>query len=84
MNVVPFPLLTQPCFVFQGDGFDRVPALTMARSMLLDLFRGVQVNGINLGGLDRVMFATHVGDDLLVVRQYQIKLKRSGTKVHWM
>lgn len=67
--------------MFQGDGFDRIPALTMARSMLLDLFRGAQVPNINLAGLDRVMFVTHVGDDLVVVRQYRIKLKRSGTKV---
>lgn len=53
----------------------------MARSMLLDLFRGAQVPNINLGGLDRVMFVTHVGDDLVLLRQYRIKLKRSGTKV---
>lgn len=38
----------QPCFVFVGDGFDSNPELKMAKSLLLDFFRGRQIDAINL------------------------------------
>ncbi len=38
----------QPCFVFVGDGFDSKSELKMAKSLLLDFFRGRQIDAINL------------------------------------
>jgi ribosome production factor 2 len=33
----------QPCILFVGEKFESVPALKMARSLVLDMFRGEQV-----------------------------------------
>ena len=40
--------LVQPCFVFVGEGFESNPDLRMAKSLLLDFFRGRQIDAINL------------------------------------
>lgn len=70
----------KPCFVFVGEGFDNNPELKMAKSLLLDFFRGRQIDAINLKGLDHVMFVAATGDRLLL-RQYAIAFKRSGAQV---
>lgn len=41
-------VLMQPCFVFVGEGFENNPDLRMAKSLLLDFFRGRQIDAINL------------------------------------
>lgn len=38
----------QPAFVFAGDAFETDPELKLAKSMLLDFFRGRTVEHINL------------------------------------
>ena len=40
--------VVQPCFVFVGEGFENNPDLRMAKSLLLDFFRGRQIDAINL------------------------------------
>ena len=40
--------MVQPCFVFVGEGFESNPDLRMAKSLLLDFFRGRQIDAINL------------------------------------
>lgn len=67
--------------VFVGDKFDSDPDYKLAKSILLDFFRGLQVDTINLAGLDRVMVVVAIGDKDLLIRQYSIKFKKSGTKV---
>ena len=67
--------------VFCGEKFESVPALKLAKSLLLDTFRGLQVDHINLAGLDRVLVATAVDDTHLLLRQYVIKMKKSGTRI---
>lgn len=50
--------------------------------MLLDFFRGRQVDALNLKGLDRVVFVTCLpGSKTIMFRQYSVKLKRSGEVV---
>jgi ribosome production factor 2 len=71
----------KPCFVFLGDGFDSVPELKTAKSLLLDFFRGQQVDNINLAGLDHVIFVTPQSPKLLLLRQYSIVFKKSGTRI---
>lgn len=51
------PLPAQPLIVFVGEKFESVPALQLAKSLLLDMFRGEQVDRINLAGIDRVVMA---------------------------
>lgn len=51
---------SKPAFVFAGDGFTTRGDLAAVKSMLLDYFRGREVQHLNLSGLDRVVFVTHV------------------------
>lgn len=52
---------------------------TQVRSLLLDYFRGQQVESINLKGLDRAIFVSYLPDSKRVLfRQYHIKHKKSG------
>mmetsp|Transcript_40412 Transcript_40412/g.89773 ORF Transcript_40412/g.89773 Transcript_40412/m.89773 type:complete len:340 (-) Transcript_40412:2490-3509(-) len=71
----------KPCIIFVGEKFESVPHLKQLRSLLLDFFRGLQVDQINLAGLDRIIMAVAPEDNQLLLRQYTIKLKKSGTKV---
>lgn len=47
-SVAKLRVCVQPCFVFVGEQFDNVPEFRLAKSLLLDLFRGRVVDGINL------------------------------------
>ncbi|PSC75116.1 ribosome production factor 2-like protein [Micractinium conductrix] len=72
----------KPCFVFVGDVFEADPVMRQVKSLLLDYFRGRQVESINLAGLDRVMFVTqHPETKHVLLRQYTVKYKKSGTRV---
>jgi len=77
----------KPSFIFVGDAFESDPKLQQVRSLLLDFFRGRQVEQINLKGLDRVIFVTHSPVDpsserrVVLFRQYSVKYKKSGTRV---
>lgn len=71
----------KPCIVFAGDRFETVPELRLLKSLLTDLFRGPQVDNINLAGVDRVVAAYAVDDKTAVLRQYCLKYKKSGSQV---
>lgn len=78
----------KPAFVFYGEAFDSDPAMRHVRSLFLDYFRGRQVEGLNLKGLDRIVFVTHEppppGASTLarvLFRQYAIRMKKSGTRI---
>ncbi len=73
--------MLQPAILFAGERFESNPQFALARSLLLDFFRGLQVSTINLAGLDRVIMATAASDDTVLLRQYAIRLKKWGTKV---
>lgn len=49
----------KPSFVFVGEAFESNPVLKQTRTLLLDYFRGRQIEHLNLKGLDRVIFVTH-------------------------
>ena len=40
--------MVQPCMVFAGEQFENDPDFKLAKSMLLDMFRGRVVEKINL------------------------------------
>ncbi|KAF6250832.1 Brix domain-containing protein [Scenedesmus sp. NREL 46B-D3] len=73
----------KPAVLFVGERFDSEPDFKMAKSMLLDMLRGRQVEQVNLAGLDRVVVAYAAGasERSLLLRQYRIAFKKSGTKV---
>jgi ribosome production factor 2 len=80
----------KPAFVFVGDSFDSDPVLRQVRSLFLDFFRGIQVDNINLKGLDRLIFMTHLPcgqpgapglSHKLLFRQYAVRFKKSGTRI---
>lgn len=71
----------KPCVIFVGEKFESEPPLKQLRSTLLDFFRGEQVDGVNLAGIDRVIMATAVSSEKVLLRQYTIKFKKSGTKL---
>ncbi|EFJ42816.1 hypothetical protein VOLCADRAFT_107061 [Volvox carteri f. nagariensis] len=71
----------KPCVIFVGEKFESVPALALAKSLLLDMFRGEPVDKINLAGIDRVLMAVAEGDTRLQLRQYSIRFKKSGTRI---
>lgn len=53
---------SKPCFAFLGDAFESKPELAHLKEMLLDFFRGEEVETINVGGLDRVFVCAAAGD----------------------
>jgi len=71
---------SKPCLVFLGDGFETDATLRLAKSLLLDLFRGRVVPNVNLKGLDRVLLCTAVGQRVLV-RQCTTRFKKSGGRL---
>mmetsp|Transcript_22064 Transcript_22064/g.61231 ORF Transcript_22064/g.61231 Transcript_22064/m.61231 type:complete len:328 (-) Transcript_22064:163-1146(-) len=70
----------KPMFVFAGDKFDNVMEYKMMKSLLLDLFRGQEVDRVNLKGLDNVIFVAAAAGRVMF-RVYAVSLKKSGTKV---
>lgn len=70
----------QPCVLFVGEKFESVPALKLAKSLLLDFFRGEHVESINLAGVDRVLMAVAEDDERISLRQYSIRFKKSGSR----
>lgn len=85
----------KPAFVFAGQEFTTSKALIQAKSLLLDFFRGRQVDNINLKGLDRVIYVSYAEDERvaatrsldddvapkIVFRQFAVRYKKSGTDV---
>ncbi|GIL86717.1 hypothetical protein Vretimale_19811 [Volvox reticuliferus] len=71
----------KPCIVFVGEKFESVPAMALAKSLLLDMFRGEPVDKINLAGVDRVVMAVAMDDARLQLRQYSVRFKKSGTRI---
>ncbi|KAF8067235.1 choline monooxygenase [Scenedesmus sp. PABB004] len=73
----------KPAVLFVGERFESEPDFKLAKSMLLDMFRGQQVESVNLAGLDRVVvaYAAGGGERGLLLRQYRLAYKKSGTKV---
>jgi ribosome production factor 2 len=78
----------KPAFIFTGQQFTTHPALIQAKSLLLDFFRGRQIEHLNLKGLDRVIYVSYVmspgggdGNPILIFRQFAVKYKKSGTTI---
>ncbi|KAG9283961.1 hypothetical protein G9A89_005468 [Geosiphon pyriformis] len=77
----------KPCFIFNGDLFDRSELHKKFKNMLLDLFHGKTVKSVNLSGLEHVISVTagpQKGDDsatsVIYFRVYTVQTKKSGQR----
>lgn len=71
---------SKPCLAFIGGEFESRPELALVKSILLDTFRGAEVDCLNLAGLDRAFVVVAV-DDKIFLRHCAIRLKKSGTTI---
>lgn len=74
---------SKPCFVFQGPHFETEAGMKLLKSTLLDCFRGREVSTVNLRGIDRAIVCTASAPDQVHLRQYSIRLKKSGSWLPW-
>jgi ribosome production factor 2 len=85
----------KPLFIFQGAAFDSNNNLKLLKSLILDFFRGEELEKINLAALDRIIIITAVdnssenslnteGNDStncsVYFRHCGVLLKKSGSK----
>lgn len=71
---------SKPMMVFKGEGFESNPDLMAFKSILLDFFRGEQIEKINLAGLSRVIVCTAAPSGTVHFRHYGVIFKKSGTR----
>lgn len=71
---------SKPMFVFQGDGFETDPDLATLKSVVLDMFRGEELDKVNLAGLSRVVVLTAMPSGLVHFRHYGVSFLKSGTR----
>lgn len=73
---------SKPCLTFNGDLFDSDEDFMKAKSLMMDFFRGQELQQVNLNGLDHVISFTADSDKRkLYMRVYMIKMMKSGTRV---
>jgi ribosome production factor 2 len=70
----------KPCMIFQGDVFEHDLDMRRAKNMLLDFFRGEEIEKLALTGLQNVIVVTGHGKQLHI-RVYMVRMMKSGTKV---
>jgi len=72
----------KPCFLFCGDLFERSSSHSLFKSIILDFYRGSEVDQIDLTGLDRIISLTaDPTANMITWRVYNIVLKKSGIKL---
>lgn len=68
---------SKPAFVFEGAAFENDLDMRLLKSMLLDLFRGAEVDAVSLAGLERVIVCTAVAGKCYF-RHYSTTFSKSG------
>ncbi|KAJ3004064.1 rRNA-binding ribosome biosynthesis protein rpf2 [Thoreauomyces humboldtii] len=72
----------RPLLVFSGDAWESTDELRTLRSILLDMYRGVNgLDGVDLAGLEHVICLTAATSLAVHMRTYTVQLKKSGTKL---
>nr|CCA17901.1 conserved hypothetical protein [Albugo laibachii Nc14] len=67
---------SKPCFIFTGSEWETLETYQKLKNLLLDLFRGTVVEGINVNGLDHVIVCTSF-QNKVVFRCYSIILTKA-------
>jgi len=71
---------SKPAFIFTGSDFVNNESVQKLGNIFLDMFRGHELNFLNLAGIDHVISLTS-HDDKIFFRHYTISLKKSGSNV---
>jgi len=72
---------SKPSFLFVGSEFEHNTDFKKTANLLIDFFRGAEVDSINLAGLDHVVVCTAVDGGTVAFRHYFVALKKSGSRV---
>jgi ribosome production factor 2 len=70
---------TKPCILLQGPLFETDDDMKRIGNLMVDWFRGANVTGIRLQGLELVISLTATAEDEILFRVYRTQLKKSGT-----
>lgn len=79
-NVTPPALGSKPAFIFNGELFDRNIEYGLVKSVILDFYKGREVDRVCLQGLETVISVTAAEDNKLYFRTFKVALKKSGTR----
>lgn len=71
----------QPGFIFLGEQFSQDSKYQLLKNILVDVFRGSPDPVVSLTNIERVFVCSAHTDGKVTVRQYCVKLKKSGTQV---
>jgi len=73
---------SKPCLLFSGESFADTSNTEMQRvkSLLIDFFRGAEVENVRLAGVEHVLQFTAL-DNKIFMRSYKINLKKSGGRI---
>ncbi len=70
---------TAPLVLFNGDDFEATETTRTMKSLLLDMFRGpTDIKRLNLGGIDRLMVFSLVGETKVLFRHYHLVLRKAA------
>ncbi|CAI5446958.1 unnamed protein product [Caenorhabditis angaria] len=72
-------LASKPCVILEGAAFESDPDMKRVGNLMIDWFRGPNVDRIRLEGLETVIVFTAVDETHLAMRVYRPLLKKSAT-----
>jgi len=72
------PLGAKPCLIFNGDVFEKFPDWGIIQNFFCDFFCTTKTSSINLQGLEYVISISAVEPDNLLIRSYEVNMKKSG------
>ena len=72
------PLGAKPCLIFNGDVFEKFPDWGIIQNYFCDFFCTTKTSSINLQGLEYVISISAVEPDTLLLRSYEVNMKKSG------
>lgn len=73
------PLGAKPCLIFNGDVFEKFENWGLIQNFFCDFFCTTKTSSINLAGLEYVISLSAVEPDQLLLRSYEVNMKKSGT-----
>ncbi|KAK2705942.1 hypothetical protein QYM36_016082 [Artemia franciscana] len=69
----------KPCLLFAGEPFNSSSEYQRLKNLLVDFFRGEEITGLRLAGLEHVISFT-AAEGKIFMRSYRILTKKSGAK----
>jgi len=74
------PLGAKPCLIFNGDVFEKLPDWGIIQNYFCDFFCTTKTSSINLQGLEYVISISAVEPDSILIRSYEVNMKKSGAE----